>query len=174
MAIYKSFSYKGKAGSLKEGVGILVQKRAKASLAAYIKRLTNQMRDVALKWQNAVRLQLSVPAPVYDPKKMYAKNTSPFPRTATGKLKLSIKRPEVTVEKLPDSTNTIGNYKVKFTGLFGRRGSNSHYATRDSKPTRLSDVGQYLNDQQGESFAGWKDRAQHNLLEALKRRINNG
>ena len=74
MAIYGAFSYKGTPGSLKEAVGIRIDKRIKTRMDLYAKRLTKSIREVALTWQLTTRLKLSVAA------QNHVNNTTPYPK----------------------------------------------------------------------------------------------
>ena len=153
MAIYGAFSYKGTPGSLKEAVGIRIDKRIKTRVDLYAKRLTKSIREVALTWQLTTRIKLSVAA------KNKVNNTTPYPKRRTGKLMASIRRPKVTIEEYADSRKNYGNFKLKATGLFANRPA-----------PNISDVGWYLNAWTGKSFAGWRNRAQRSLLDEMKKR----
>lgn len=154
MSVRVVFSYRGKPGSLKEAVGTIVQARSKKLIVAYKDIVEKKLARVSKVWQAWLRQRLSVQS---DPHKL---NRTKWPKKRTGRLRDSIREPKLSVSRYTGPATYAPSYKFKLKGLFGVRPS-----------ATLSDVGQYLNDWQDKSFAGWKLRAQRNLYERMMSEI---
>lgn len=150
---------------LKGVVSAIIIDESSKYVDKYIKAKTKELKLLARKWQEFIRMKLSRRVPLFSTHI----NTTPWPAMRTGKLRSSIKRPEVLIDKYQGTFGSgtgLPRYRFKLSGLFGRRGSRTHLGNK-----RLKDVGVHLNDMQGKPFGGWRDRSQKVLFESLKERL---